>query len=163
MAVAFISAMHGDNSIEIAVVEGDGELINRCAIGHCDETNGTYSVVVVLATRPGAGDLGHYDLAFHIIQTTPDGNYVDYRDGLETAFLDREERQLVKGIICTCVASLIDDLKPSVVIMTTRMPDLPKKALLKYHQIALVFKENGYRSGPADPWNGLHIWMMERS
>ncbi len=160
--LAFVLTINGEDSIEIEVLKGNGEHIHRCAIGFCDETDSVFSVVVALSPQPGSGDLGHYEIVFHVLEHLSDGEFIDYTDGLQTRFLDGHAREIVMNIICTCTAGLIDAVKPTVVSMVTREPDLPEKALLKYHRIALVFSKYDYRSGRGDPWHGLQIWMMER-
>ncbi|MBB6410389.1 hypothetical protein [Mesorhizobium sangaii] len=87
-----------------------------------------------------------------------------YWDGNDTkAFLkDAQQRALTTTIALTLVKHLIDVVNPDVVSMVTHTSNLPAPALRKFHQIAVVFAQNGYEAGEADPWNGHHIWMMTR-
>lgn len=159
--MAFILDINDYEDFPIEIITGNGEHIRRCGFGHCDETDSVYSILTVLAPIPGYGGLNAYELAFNIIQVEPNGECHDFVDGLQTAFLDKHSRNTVLAIICTCTLHLIDHARPSIVHMHTREPHLPAKAIRKYHQIAQVFNENGYRTGLADPWKGHQTWFMK--
>lgn len=159
--LAFILDINDNEDFSIDILEGNGEHIRRCGIGHCDETNGVYSAITCLAPIPGYGDLNGFELAFNIVKAEPDNTFIDYTDGLETRFLDKHARNTVLAIICTCTHDLIDRARPSIVQMHTREPYLPEKAILKYHRIAQIFGQNGYRTGRGDPWKGHQTWFMK--
>ncbi|UCI10473.1 hypothetical protein [Mesorhizobium sp. B1-1-8] len=163
--MAFVFVHSPDEPLEIIELSGNGEHIARVAIGYDDGTDHTYSVVVALSPIPGHGGLHDFELVFSIVETYVDGDHShNYWDGNETkSFLsDVGERALTNAIVMTLVQRLIDVVAPDVVSMVTYTSNLPARALRKFHQIALLFAQNGYVVGEADPWNGQRIWMMTR-
>src|SRR5690606_38227461 len=112
---------------------------------------------------PGYGDGTGYELAFRIVEASPDDPYLHvYNDGAETKqFLpERCDRDDVTELLFYMVKRHIDDMKPDKIVMTTYAENLPETALRNYHRIAALFRHEGYEAGPADPWCGLWTWMM---
>lgn len=148
----------------MTLLSGNGEFIVRVAVGYDSETNYVFSTFVALAPTAGYVDT-KYDLSFAIIEASLDEAHIESRtDGLTTKAVisDRNHRSLIRMVACQSVRHLIDVAKPAVVNMVTHSSDLPEKALQKFHEIAAVFGQNGYKAGRCDPWHGHQIWLMER-
>lgn len=152
-----------DEETDVSCLFGNSEFIYRAPIGYDDETDHVYSVFVIFSPHAAYGDGTCYELVFRIVESSLDGEYLyDYHDGLQTKAFIREpsQRATVAGLVMHVVERHIDEFKPLAVEMVTYVENLPNEALQKFHRIAALFGEKGYRAGPADPWHGRWIWMM---
>lgn len=163
--MAFIMAALDDGEpIEISLLQNESEVLARICIGHDDETNATYSVFVAMVRVLGVDE--HREIHFDILEAyEEDGQPMENwcRDGAETRrFLVGKHRKFALHCICLAVAYMTRILQPERVIMNTLGHHLPAKALRKYDVITQSVHKLGYRGGRVDPFNGSHMWILER-
>lgn len=163
--MSFHFSLDPDAPLSLNIFTGNDETIIRTAIGHDDETGYVYSIVVGLS--PYLGEPGNtYELIFNITEACSVTNrdiYV-WWDGVLTKpkLNDKDTRNQTMAAILACVQKAIDVCKPNIVHMCTHTDGLPEKALQKFHQIALVFRHNGYDARATDPYHRRHMWIMKR-
>jgi hypothetical protein len=143
-----------------AFVKND-EAICIVPIGHVDQK--PVSLLTALSPTPGHFPDG-FELIFVIVVDAGKPDKIEYYDGKDTLGLiaDRDDRATICRALRSTVNALIDVIEPKLVSMTTHSAHLPEKALRKFHDIAVLFRDRGYQSGPADSYHGRLVWMMER-
>lgn len=162
--MAFVCSITPESQVEAARFAGNGETLVQIPVGYDGQTGVTFSVLVALSPLPGHFPEG-FELTFCVVEADPDDDYITERwDGSETrrAISDPDHRSLVLAAILAGVRTLVEEVRPPLVTMTTYRDNLPDRALTKYHTIASILEEFGYRVGRTDPYHGRHIWMMDR-
>lgn len=163
--MAFILAASDDGEpTEISLLQNESEVLARICLGHDDETNATYSVLVAMVRVLGIDE--HREIHFDVLEAyEEDGQPLENwcRDGMETRrFLVGKHRKFALKSICLAVECMTRILRPEMIIMNTLGHHLPAKALLKYDAITQSVLKFGYRGGRVDPFNGSHMWILER-
>lgn len=150
--------------VEADVFEGDGEAVVTIPIGYDDTTLCVFSLVVALATFPGAS-VGMYEQVFYIQEFDPDTDHFhEFWDGRDTQRVvsDRHHRGLVLDALRDATEHLIQLVNPRVVTFMTHGDDLPAKALAKYEMLADTYRHAGYSAVEGERFHGRRIWMAER-
>ncbi len=152
-----------DGSLELEVIEGNGEFLVRVALGAVESEGGVLSLVVALSPAPG-GVPGEMEQVFHVTYAQADDSISQYFDGLDTTRLISapEHRQMTRNALCAATHELIKRAQPESVFFVTHNNHLPDKALVKYEEIADVYRSCGYDARKGDSWHGQHIWMVKR-
>lgn len=133
-------------------------------IGYDDATLCIFSLVVALASVPGAS-ADTYEQVFYIQEFDPDTDHFnEFWDGRDTlrAIGDRHHRALVLDALRSATEHLILLVSPRVVTFMTHGDDLPTKALAKYEMLADVYRQAGYSAVEGEPFHGRRIWTTER-
>lgn len=157
----FVCSLDPDSELDVDVIEANGEFIVRLAIGYDDENGETFSIAVALSPLPG----DFMELSFSVISICQaSGDWSDFWDGLATKPLIplHKDRNLIKSAMLSCVAALVDEVRPEIVSMTTHTANLPETALAKFWEVNRIFAERGYHAGRADGYHGRYVWMMRR-
>lgn len=153
-----------DGEVEVSYLTNQSEAVVTVQIGFDEVTDNTYSLMVCL-TPPAGGFEGEFEFAFCIIEYDHDEE-CEYRlwDGLQTRYKipDPQHRDGCLAILRAAIEILIEEVSPTVVTMITHSPDLPAKALRKYHFVANVFSKGGFTISQPDPYHGRLMWIMER-
>lgn len=144
------------------VLSDGSEFIIRAPVGYCADTGCVYSLGVTLTPMVATGTL---ELRFFIVEAQPDASHIAvWWDGSSSlpVISDPGHRHLIRSLMLTAVATLIDAESPDAVEMVTHTADLPDAALSKFYDIAGVFRRKGYQARRADSYHGRLIWMMRK-
>lgn len=149
--------------MELTVLSGNNEHIVRIPIGYDDQSDHTFSLVATLSPWTGALP-GEFEQTFFIAETAgTEAEIYSYFEPLTVRnFIPNPaDRALIRVALLGATEMLIDVAKPSIVTFCTFEPNLPDKALEKFHQIAEIYRKCGYDARKADPYHGRQIWLAE--
>ncbi len=157
---------HDDSdACDLTYITNGNDHIATVQVGYDDETDCTFSVFVSLSPFAGA-DEGEFELIFCLIEYDHANEY-EYQiwDGLSSKgkIADRSDREMCMSVTGRAVSILIDRASPRVITMNAYSPNLPDKALHKYHYVATICADKGYIVGQPDPYHGRQQWLMERN
>ena len=129
-------------------------------IGYDDGSDRIYSLLVNLDMAPGV----LWELSFCIVEYDgATGETRDFYSGKETiGVIPRRDRALIKARLMEAVRELIGAAQPDRLSMCTFDRPLPRKAEIKYVEIAQVVAECGYAVNRSEPYNDQTIWWMDR-
>jgi hypothetical protein len=160
----FQCALEQLDEISISITTNGTQYVAQVPIGFEDGNSLRYSIFVSFGSVPGYGP-ERKEIVFCVVESdVKTGLHEDIWDGivLRKKIPNQQHRNLIMSAVCQCVAYLIDEVSPSVLVMVTHTPRLPDKALVKYARVLNTVSEKGYKAGRSDVWNGCYTWMMEQ-
>jgi hypothetical protein len=142
-------------------VKRDGEeFFIQVLVGRNDVTDRTYAISAGLSPAPP----GTLEYVFSLIQVEGEtGAEIVFRNGLSASTIPKEIRREILYIILRATKLLVEVASPDCIFMCTMIPDLPKKALEKFHRVNEVFAECGYTVTECEPYHGKRSWWAERN
>lgn len=129
------------------------------AIGYDDIDDKSYTVHVSLGVMPG--DV--FDLSFWINEYDGevDDNY-QLTSGMQTQFINREQRLVILNCICRLTHALVAFHKPDIINVCSSDQDAPEKSHFKFFRVATTIEKIGYKIATYDPYHGQRVWRAER-
>ena len=111
-------------------------------IGYEEADGSPYRLYIGFGTAPGA----IIEYSFCIVHVDNEGTTHDLWDSQEVAsVIPKGDRTLVLRLLLDSTQKMIRSCRFPEVTMHTVTRDLPPKALVKYHRIAQLFTDEGYR------------------
>ena len=127
-------------------------------IGYDGAEDINYFLMIGLDECPG-WDWEYY---FRIIQVNGCNNTEEpIFDALAVSeIIKKSDKAKVRDLLLQASGYLINSIRPSGFVMTTRDSFLPGKAMEKYYQLCQVFIGCGYSVSKMDPYHGRQAWRM---
>lgn len=146
---------------EVFMSEDDGVIV--VDLGDCPDNGLTYFLYCTLQPKP-FGVPALMEFSFWIADYDPHTQHFDkIWDGAATKhLLTGRNRAFVLFLICSALRRLTEQYMPETICMIAMQPNLPDKALSKYHMLGEVLKSLGYEFWRLSPYADHEAWMAER-